>query len=205
MIKEDRPVIAIKAYSGLEGAGINRKSLKVTMDGVKLKYNAVADDLFIINYGKKIYPGGHNIRFSFENARGQTSMIYISGFTMAIKKGDYNKLVSKGIKYLNAWRTRKEGLRMLLSAYSMGTTDPDAGRILWNIAKGFSLTGDRENSEYYYAKLYNFYPNSKYSKRLKHKFKGYRFPVEYNGRNIEIKYEPSLIDESKSQIGKSGK
>ncbi|MBN2039020.1 MAG: N-acetylmuramoyl-L-alanine amidase [Spirochaetes bacterium] len=194
MITDEKPVIAIKAYSGMEGVGIDRKSLNVTMDGFNVNYKAASDDLFIIDYGKKIYPGGHNLRFSFKNSRGQSSMIYITGFTLEIKKGDYDRLVSEGIRYLNSWRSRKEGLKMLLSAYSMSTTEPDAGRLLWNIARGFKLIGDTVNSEYYYAKLFYFYPQSRFSKKLSCKYKGYRFPVEYNGKYTGIKSEPLLLD-----------
>ncbi len=195
LIKDANPIIAIKADSGLERAGIIKDSLNAALDGIPVRCKAVADDIFFVEYGSKLYPGGHSIRFSFKNQRNQSSMIYSAGFTVEIKKGDYNRLVSEGIRLLNNKTKQKEGLKMLLAAYSMGITDPDAGRIILNIAKGFNLIGDKENSDYYYAKLYNFYPQSKYAKNLEIKFKGYRFPVEYNGKNLNIKYEPSLKDE----------
>ena len=106
-------------------------------------------------------------RFSFKNAREQHSMIYRVGFTVDIKKGDYDRLVSDGLRLLKRRRSRKEGLKMLISALSMGLTDPDADRLLWNIAKGFYLIGDQKNSRYYYAKLYHFHPDSIYSRRIK--------------------------------------
>jgi N-acetylmuramoyl-L-alanine amidase len=197
LIKDTNPVIAIKADSGLERAGIIKESLNATLDGIPVICRAVTDDIFFIDYGSRLYPGGHSIRFSFMNQRNQSSMIYTAGFIVEIRKGDYNRLVSDGIKFLNNKIMQKEGLKMLLAAYSMGLTDPKADELIWNIAKGFNFIGEKINAEYYYAKLYNFYPQSKYVKKLENRFRGYRFPVEYNGKNSTIKYEPSLTDESK--------
>jgi N-acetylmuramoyl-L-alanine amidase len=197
LIKDTSPIIAIKADSGMERVGTKKESLNATFDGIPVNCKAVADDLFFVDYGNKLYPGGHSIKFSFKNQRSQSSMIFSAGFTVEIKKGDYDRLVSDGKKFLNTSAKQREGLKMLLAAYSMGITEPNAGEVIWNIAKGFNLIGDKVNSDYYYAKLYNFYPQSKYAKNLEGNFKGYRFPVEYNGKNLNIKYEPSLKDESK--------
>jgi N-acetylmuramoyl-L-alanine amidase len=197
LIKDASPVIAIKTDSGLERAGIIKESLNATFDGIPVKCKAVTDDIFFVDYGSKLYPGGHSIRFSFKNQRNQSSMVYTTGFTVEINKGDYDRLVSDGRKFLNNRIMQKEGLKMLLAAYSMVLTDPKADELIWNIAKGFYLIGEKTNAEYYYAKLYNFYPQSKYAKNLESRFTGYRFPVEYNGKNLTIKYEPSLKNESK--------
>ncbi|MBN2403598.1 MAG: N-acetylmuramoyl-L-alanine amidase [Spirochaetes bacterium] len=197
LIKDADPVIALKVNSGLERAGIIKESVNAALDGVPVKCRAAADDLYFIDYGKRLYPGGHSIKFSFKNQRNQSSMIYSAGFTIEIKKGDYDRLISEGIKFLNTKVKQKEGLKMLLSAYSMGLTDPDAGRVIWNIAKGFNLIADKVNSDYYYAKLYHFYPQSKYAKNLEGRFKGYRFPVEYNGKSLKVIFEPDLKDQSR--------
>ncbi len=197
LINDSSPVIAIKTESGLERAGIIRESLNAALDGIPVKCKAVADDLFFVDYGNKLYPGGHSIRFSFRNQRDQSSVIYNAGFTMEIKKGDHDRLASDGKKLLKNRITQREGLKMLLAAYSMSLTDPKADDLIWNIAFGFDLIGEKMNADYYYAKLYNFYPQSRYAKNLENRFRGYRFPVEYNGKNLAIKYEPSLKDESK--------
>jgi N-acetylmuramoyl-L-alanine amidase len=197
LIKDANPVIAIKADSGLERVSILKESLNATFDGIPVKCIAVADSLFFVDYGSRLYPGGHSIRFYFKNQRNQSSMIYNAGFTLEIKKGDYDRLVSDGKKLINNKVMQKEGLKMLLSAYSMGLTDPGADELIWNIGRGFDLIGEKTNAEYYYAKLYNFYPQSRYVKNLESRFRGYRFPVEYNGKNLEINYELSLKDESK--------
>jgi hypothetical protein len=192
LIKDSDPVIALRLDSGREGLGIIGSSLSVTLDGISVKCRKADEGLYFVDYGRKLYPGGHSIRFSFKNQRHQSSMIYTSGFTIDIQKGDYKRLVNEGIRFLKYTKKRREGLKMLLSALSMATTDPDADRIIWNIARGFNMIGDRVNSDYYYAKLYNFYPQSKYAGKLESRFKGYRFPVEYNGKLVNIKYDPSV-------------
>ena len=121
-------------------------------------------------------------------------MIYRSCFVTEIKKGDYNRLISKGIRFVKGRKTAREGLKMLLSALSLGVTDPAADRIIWNIAKGFAKIRNWDNSDYYYSKLYNFYPQSRYVKRLQKRFRGYRFPVEYLGKTIAIKHDPELLE-----------
>lgn len=124
-------------------------------------------------------------------------MIYRAVFTVAIKRGDYDRLVAEGLKLLKKRRTRIEGLKMLLSAYSMGLTDPKADRLLWNIARGFALIGEKESSRYYYARLYHFYPGSRYLKGIERSIKGYRVPTEYLGKRLEINYNPSVEEYKK--------
>ena len=119
-------------------------------------------------------------------------MIYRAGFTVVIKRGDYDRLVKGGTQLLKKRRTRREGLKMLLAALSMGSTDPGADRLLWNIARGFSLIGERKNSRYYYARLYHFYPESRYSSKIQRTIRDYRIPVEYLGKMLEINYKPSV-------------
>ena len=52
-------------------------------------------------------------------------MIYTIPFTVEIKKGDWQFLKTNGAKLMNNKKTAKEGLKMLLSALSMGLTDPE--------------------------------------------------------------------------------
>lgn len=197
LIAEDDPIIALEVHSGMEGIGINKKTLRVTLDGLPLRYKFISDSLGIVHYGRRLYPGGHSIRFSFRNSRNQHSMIYRAVFTVAIKRGDYDRLVVGGLGLLKKRRTRTEGLKMLLSALSMGLTDPKADRLLWNIARGFALIGDHENSRYYYARLYHFYPESRYVRRIQRSIKDYRIPVEYLGKMLEINYNPSVEEYKK--------
>ncbi len=197
LLTGDHPLIALSLDSGREGLGIIGSSLAVTLDGIPVICRKAADNLYYVEYGSKLYPGGHSIRFSFKNQRQQSSMIYSCGFTIDIKKGDYKRLVTEGTRLLKYKGKYREGLKMLLSAFSMATTDPDADGLIWNIARGFNMIGDKVNSDYYYSKLYNFYPQSKYVSKLESRFRGYRFPVEYNGKWIDIKYDPSLKETCK--------
>jgi N-acetylmuramoyl-L-alanine amidase len=192
MISEDDPIIAIEVKSGMDGIGVNKKTLRVTLDGLPLRYKFIDDSLCIVDYGRRLYPGGHSIRFSFRNSRNQHSMIYHAGFTVTIKRGDYDRLVKGGSLLLKKRRTRTEGLKMLLAALSMGLTDPGADRLLWNIARGFSLIGDQKSSCYYFARLYHFYPESRFSSKIQRSIRDYGIPVEYLGKMLEINYKPSV-------------
>lgn len=197
LIAEDDPIIALELHGGMDGIGINKKTLRVTLDGLPLRYKCISDSLCIVDYGRRLYPGGHSIRFGFRNTRNQHSMIYRAVFTVAIKRGDYDRLVAGGLGQLKKRRTRTEGLKMLLSALSMGLTDPKADRLLWNIARGFALIGDQESSRYYYARLYHFYPESRYLKGIQRSVRGYRVPTEYLGKRLEINYNPSVEEYKK--------
>ncbi len=194
LIKIKNPLIALKLESGIENIGIDERSIQATLDWVPVTCRALSPGLYSVQYGKKLYPGGHSLRFSFCNRRGQPSMIYRTGFTVNIEKGDYDRLVAEGTKKVkNRW-TAREGLQMLLPALSMGPTDPGADNILWNIACGFDILGDRPNANYFFAKLYHFYPESKYNKNLNNKIGGYRYPVEYLGKWIDLKYDPAVLE-----------
>ncbi|MFC1670105.1 N-acetylmuramoyl-L-alanine amidase [Spirochaetota bacterium] len=196
-INDASPLIAIRFTGGGRGNGILlKRSLKITLDKVKVGFRKLSHNLYQINYGKKLYPGGHSIRFQYKSLNHQDSMIYISSFTVKIGKGDYRRLVRRGLKLVRKRRTAKEGLRMLLSALSMGLTDPGADKLLWKIAWGFKLIGDHANSDYYLNRLYYFYPGSYYSGKLKkriYKYRGHRYPVEYHGKKIEIKYMDNIL------------
>lgn len=190
MIKTRHPLIAIRTLSGNEKNQIIEKSLKVTLDNIPIKFKKLSDDMFLINYGKTLYPGGHRINFQFKNLRHQSSMILSAPFTVEIKKGDYDRLIKEGRRLLKRKWTAREGLKMLLSALSMGQTEPGADRIILDIARGFRIIGDRANSEYYYKKLYYFYPESPYGKSLKKRIlrqNRYRHPVNYPGKKTIIK------------------
>lgn len=189
LLNSDRPEIKLKLDSGLPDIGINEKSIKITLDHVPVGCKKLTEDVFLVQYGKKLYPGGHSLRFTFSNRRGQPSMIYRTGFTIKIKKGDYGRLVSSGIKKVRQRWSAKDGLKMLMPALSMGVTDPNADRVIWNIAKGFTMIGDKANADYYYAKLYYFYPHSSYRDKVKWRFSGYRYPVNYLGKLVDIKHE----------------
>ncbi|MCP4132227.1 MAG: N-acetylmuramoyl-L-alanine amidase [bacterium] len=186
-ITDSSPIMAIKVTSGNEKTGIRAGSLKITLDGVPVSYKKIKDDIYLVQYGKKLYPGGHRLRFRFKNLRHQTSMILNACFTVEIKKGDYRRLIRRGKRLLRTRRGSREGLKMLLAALSMGATDPEADQLITHIARGFRKIGERTTSQYYYDKRYFFYPDSKYNKTRRGKtHRGYRYPVEYHGKKASI-------------------
>jgi len=189
MITDTKPVIAIETDAGSEDAAVDTKSLRVTIDGLPVGYQFVNDTLCVLRYGGELFPGGHSLRFSFKNSLNQHSMIYRAPFTIAIQRGDYERLVKSGLRLVKRRRTVRKGLRMLLAALSMGLTDPNADELQWHIARGFSRIGDRQTAWYYYNRLYHFYPGSRYAERVR-SFGG-RMTVEYLGKRLEINSDPS--------------
>jgi N-acetylmuramoyl-L-alanine amidase len=185
------PEIFIDADSGTAEAGVDAGSFIATLDNVRVRCVKLTPARFRVDYGKRLYPGGHALRFSFANARGQRSMIYSSSFTLEVKKGDYERLVREGTRLSLSRYTAVEGLRMLRSALSMGSTDPGADRLLWSVARASALAGDMESAYYCYAKIYHFYPYSAYRGKIENRYQGYRFPVEYLGKDLGVKYEPA--------------
>jgi hypothetical protein len=74
----------------------------------------------------------------------------------------------------------------------MGVTDPRADSVIWKIAEGYSMLGDRESADYQLARIYHFYPQSSYRNRLANRFKNQRYPVAYLGKQISVEYDPDL-------------
>ncbi len=189
LIKEKRPAIAIKIISNNPVKGIAQSKLRVTLDNIPVKYKKLSDELYLINYGKKLYPGGHSLRFHFRNWKYQSSMILSVPITVNIEKGDFKMLIKRGRYLFKTKYGRYEGLRMLISAYSMDKTGPHSDSLLRDISRGFRYLGDHANSEYYLKKLYYFYPQSKYAKKTGYwlnRNNSYRFPVDYYGKRVDL-------------------
>jgi hypothetical protein len=81
---------------------------------------------------------------------------------------------------------------MLRAALSMGTTDPAADELLWKLARACEHIGERSQAWYLYARLYYFYPDSPYRKKLAGKFAGHRYPVEFLGKKVKVEFDPGL-------------
>lgn len=192
LIRDKSPLIVIKTESGADGVGVDRRSLRATLNGVRVQTVPVTDGIFRIDYGRELYPGVQRLRFSFKNTRQQHSMIYSSVFTMEVKKGDYDLLVREGITRISRNRNVTEGLRMLKGALSLEVTGPKADELVFYIARAYSLLGERENASYYYARLHYFYPQSPYRKKIPMRITGHRYPVEYLGKTIPVMYDPDL-------------
>lgn len=191
-IRESNPEIFIFANSGSLDAGIDKNSFRSAMDGFPVKTVQITNTSYKVDYGRRLYPGGHNLRFSFQNSRSQHSVIYSASFNVAINKGDYDNLIKDGTKLISHGKNIREGVLMLRAALSMGVTDPKADSVIWRIAEGYSLLGDRESADYQLERLYHFYPQSGYRNRLSNRFKNHRYPVAYLGKQIGVEYDPDL-------------
>ncbi len=192
VIREKSPAILITADSGAGDTGIDEKSFVATLDNMPVACRQVTNTLYSVEYGNELYPGSHMLRFYFANRRSQHSMIYSTTLNVEIQKGDYDNLVRRGAVLLRSRKTAAEGIKMLRSALSMGITDPAADGLLWRIAEGYAKIGDTANADYCRARLYYFYPQSAYRKKLGGRFAGRRYPVEYLGKTIDVKYDPAL-------------
>ena len=171
----------IKIQSGNNAKGIKPKSLFVTLDDVKLNCTKISEDYYRIETGNEIFPGEHRFIIKFKNTNGQSSPMYYHVFHKTISKGDYERLVKAGTNLINSKNNVKKGTKMLLSALSMGTSDPNAKNLMLNIAEGFRLMGDLPAYEYYYQSANSFYPNSNTNNT------GFGFPIKYYGTKIKLK------------------
>lgn len=188
-INHTSPHIDIRVISGNENKGIIDNSLRVTFDSIPVKVKKIEEDLFRVQYGRELYPGGHLLRFSFKNKRHQSSMILKVPFCVTIHQGDRDRLVKKGSRMVKTHKTAHEGLKMLMAALSMSMTDPDAGPILRDIIRGFTLIGEPGIANYFKQKLVRFYPQDKAGVPCRaeaERFSGYRFPVEFHGKAVPI-------------------
>ncbi len=181
------PVFTLKLDTGYAPARIAREKVAVTMDGLAIYVRESGENTFALDYGERLYPGVHEFRFSFTDPLGRASQIFRFTHTLAPRKGDFDRLVGDGIRLTARKATAGEGLKMLLAALSMARTDPRADGIIWHIARAHALAGDIEQSRYYYARLYHCYPMSAYREKIPAPACGYRFPVEYLGKDIPLK------------------
>jgi N-acetylmuramoyl-L-alanine amidase len=192
LIVDRSPGLYIFADSGASGVDVDAKSFRATLDGLPVKIVPVTKEIFRVEYGKRLYPGSHALRFSFTNARAQRSPVFLASFNVLVEKGDYARLVGEGTRLAASLRTAREGLFMLRAALSMGTTDPAADALLWKLARAYELLGDRSQAWYHYARLYYFYPDSPYRKKLSGRFLGHRYPVEFLGTKVKVEFDPGL-------------
>lgn len=192
LIKDERPVIALRLDPGAKDATIDRSSVRAWVDGVPAGVTFIEDALCVLDYGERLYPGAHAVRFSFANSRGNRSPIMHATFTLEIKAGDFDRLMGEGVRLVKSRRNPREGLKMLLAARSMSVTHPDDDTILWHIAQGFARIGDANASDYYLAKIRHCYPESSYLPKSVRAQSEPRMMVEYKGAPVSFLHEASL-------------
>ena len=82
-----------------------------------------------------------------------------------------------------------EGLKMLLSVYSLTVTDPGADQTAWNIARAFANLGETDKAYYYYSLIRECYPQSRFYSQLEKYDRGDKITADYKGKVIYAKYE----------------
>lgn len=191
-IKDEKPILGLRLDPGAPGAGVDRTSVRAWIDGVEAGVSFIEDSLCVLDYGSRLYPGGHAVRFSFANGRGGHSPVMQATFTLEMKKGDFDRLADEGIALVKNRRDPREGLKMLLAAHSMSVTHPDDDRLVWHIAQGFAQIGDANAADYYLSRLRHCYPESSFLPKKMRVQSEPRMMVEYKGRPVSFQHEATL-------------
>lgn len=184
IITSSTPDIFLKASPGAAGQEIADDSVHITLDDVPITSVKYKQNVYKINYGWILYPGVHRIRFQFRNTAGHSSMVFYSSFIVEVAQGDFAYLIREGRSRLRSGNYR-EGLKMILSAYSMEPTGPLAGELIRDIADGFLKISMPEAAAYYRHALRLFHPDSP-------AVKGWQelpvvwHPVKYYGKKTAI-------------------
>lgn len=190
------PSLYIKVDSGTDIPGIKKGSLHVYINHLKVKTKKIREDLYKIEYGQKIPAGGHRVRFWFQNKNNMHSMNYTTAFYFVPKKGQYKNIAAKGIKLIKKGKYKK-GLKILLPIQMMLLTNPIIDEVTWHIAIAFKHLGYKGTSAYYFKRIYHFFPQSKYAKKIKNKdFTDYHFPVDNYGKYLSIKYDANFDEKT---------
>lgn len=178
-IRVKSPSVFLKVDSGIEGVNVKEDSIFISLDDLPLGVTKWRENIFRVNYGNVIHPGGHRLRFRFRNTSGQSSMIMYSSFISDVEAGDYANLIKNGRKLFNRGDV-KEGLKMLISANSMEPTGPNSAGLIKDIADGFAKLGVKDMAEYYSLALRHFHPDgAPAGNSVWH-------PAKYHGKNIPI-------------------
>jgi hypothetical protein len=193
----------IFADSGAAGVDVNAKSFRATLDGLPVKNRLRYEEYLPCRVRPEPPSGKSRLRFSFENnARAEKPRVSRI-VQRARRKGRLRAALKEGTRLISSHRTAREGVLMLRAALSMGTTDPAAAELLWKLARACELIGERSQAWYLYARLYYFYPDSPYRKKLSGKFSGHRYPVEFLGKKVKVEFDPGLDVKGENAAGKN--
>jgi N-acetylmuramoyl-L-alanine amidase len=184
------PRLAIKVSNSNEEITIPAGSLNVSINNLKVRTVRMGKNLYRITYGRKLYPGLHRIRFSCKNSAGRSSMRYSSNYLVIPRKGEFARLLRRGVTLIESGKEARQGLQILLPLLHLAISDPSADKIHYYIARGFMQINDRRNAAYYFKRLYHFFPQSSFRKKIEQPaYKNYHFPVDYYGTYSEIIHE----------------
>jgi N-acetylmuramoyl-L-alanine amidase len=184
LVDHDRPGITLRLGSSAAPAAPG--SVSVTMDGAPCAVRPAGEGLFSIEYGEKLYPGTRDFRVRYANMFSRQSPPYRFSVSVAVGRGEWSDLVRRGMSKVQGRRGSLEGLRMLLAALSLGRTDPDAPELMWHIARGFEKLGNEASAALYFAKLFQFYPESAQAGSVPARYRGAWFPVEPSAREMPV-------------------
>ncbi len=191
-LAEESPLLALRIHTGMEPESYNFLTIEASLDEIPFPCRKLSPGLYQVDYGPTLPPGVHTLRFRVVNARHQSSPYYYSVFTRDIRTGDYAGMILRGQKLIKKKKTVRQGLLLLQSALSLGRTDPRAPMIHWFLSRGYRTLNDKAASDYYLSRIYHFYPESSYAKKVPSRLRGYRFPVNHLGKEIAPIYDPSL-------------
>lgn len=204
LIRDRKPLVSILTRSDNELPGIDARSMMITLDGVPVRSREISPGRYAVEYGKELYPGFHRLRFQFRNLRNQSSMILTAPFSVEIRAGDRDCLAKEGRRLIRSGRSAADGLKMLLSALSMGPVDPGCEALVRDISRGFTMIGDAASASYYAKKLSLFYiDTTRVTPRKKFLMAGNeRIPIEYLGKLVSVVAE-RCSEEKKSIMMKN--
>jgi N-acetylmuramoyl-L-alanine amidase len=195
LLSDCRPSMVIRFYSGNDDRCIDPSSLRISLDGVPVSFKKILSDVYQVDYGKELYPGIHRLRFVFRNTRSQSSMVSQAHFSVPAKKGDRACLIGRGRAGLH--HSPRNSLLMLLSAYSLGGTDPGDERLVGDIAKGFLMIGDKNSADFYRNKLRLYYTTNK-RENFSAVELSERLIVDFHGKKIQC-FASSVPSENKGR------
>ncbi len=177
IIHDSSPEIWLKTDSGTAEAEVRETDLYITLDDIPVKVSKEGNNLFRLDYGKKLYPGGHRFRFSAGNSAGGRSMVFFTSFISPVSGGDFAWLVKEGRKLLSSGNAL-EGTRMLMSASSLEQTGPEAASILSDISLGFKKLGLDDTALYFRLAAERFYADREKDGITVNGW----YPVKYHGK-----------------------
>ena len=158
VITNQNPEIFLKANPGIKDGDIMPGSVIVTLDDMPISAVPYKKNVYRINYGHRLYPGVHRLRFQFRNTAGHSSMVLYSTFIARVSRGDFPYLIDEGRRQIR-YGDPREGVKMLLSAYSMEPTGTQTAALARDIGDGFMKLGLTEAAAYYRHAVNLFHPD----------------------------------------------
>ena len=153
LVRDAHPTILIHADGGGGSPGVDGDSLRVYLNGLSLPHVKISDSQYRVDYGNRLHPGRHQLRFMFKNLRGQSSMTHTVTFILESRPGDRERLIREGTRLAGTHRHRREGLAMLLAALSHGIARDGIEDLYGRIIRGCTALRDAEGAGHFRNEL----------------------------------------------------